>query len=1444
MATGDVRSTFAPLMGGSRYQTKKFDTPYGLRPDVEKKEVITKQESDKLPKIILKDSTGQQLNTFTTLQEAIYRAELNVRKSRIGATALEWRLPHGPLPAKPDFSRVGPSMSTYRQKMNNLKKKNRVVSRSLPEYTRYKEVDVDDVAFVAESLNHLPHVPSLSFLRQEFLASPKRYFPIVHSILLHQKLLSETDRRDPEYTFPGFCFGCRQHMLCPGCDRTSKPHYHLDNLYKTTGGLTQARTLQDELKKHYGDNWRLTLPDLLVRKTSKVPSLTKEEMQLIEEELDRTLKSRSDQGQRTFLPPIATAIGQGQDGGKKKTGTASESVDTEDEGILADKQSFGYNEDDSSHDQDRGHQGSIGQSSDYDIDKDSDTEGRSGSRGRSRRRTYKGSGPRSHTTGSAVDFDDDDDRSGYTSSQRTERKGRLYKAPVAFKIKQRKRRLLKSQSPFTKERNLDVPTGPGFKLKQNAKATTKFVDFERKDSNWKEPSKFEIQKSEKDATKFWSPKTQKKKKQHEKRGRHPSPDSGLDSDKMAASKRGNDTSERLEGIAEDRQKNKSFPDADYYANEDDEILTFMSTIKADTEVTSKSSVVAGDQLTENSDHCNDPEEVSLSSQEAENQNTKLSADNEDLNVASEEEGKQPISISSQDPTLGLSQNISDFIHQNASSNINELEQNISASRLAQPLSPNLLSDVHSEQSNHSDAETTSRLTNDKSVPQESECLVSFNQNTLENVVTESENDFRSLDHDNASDSECTLNGQANYKQNTENISEVSELRDLVENSEFTSSSETNLDSSLDEGRQENTSATVTCDLSHGASRQEVTLDPDLHLHIQSFGESVRDEDQENTMPQTLVPEKPKPQLVSTPSSQRIATERPPPVKKEKVKKTRREVKDHEKKRLVNGDRTESNDFSQVQVDQEQESTLISTTEELPPLTNGHAESPELPPIEIPPLPEYVEEKKEVKVKENNRTLIKPLPKPKEAKLPPPPTLKGPKRTVPKTGPKKKSRVPSAEAPVTQEELNDMTDPLDFLTKYCIIHMDRLPFYERIFSNVVETQAPRYERARPLSPRTGMPLAESELPQWGKHELGMFRDLVVISRGQDPEKIGLSPPEQYLEKICYTLEILTDKRKDICASLGELESIKIKKLAERAKEVIKDIIKPNFTPKAPKKGKKKKKKKGQTEEPEAPPPRLTLNDITDEIIVSRIDEKTMKMLCKEADICQINLEMERCNEKLDHIEERMLHLDGEKNILGMYCMEVYFLEQLNNQKPVEFRRAQSALYNKIHPHPDVEMNVDELEGSLQIINNNLLSTKEFEYLFHVLNLPGRRKLNFKLFSIVAALSEKVTQMDPVVRKLINKMDYHALDHKMNRSKDLFALICDGEPTPRGNATASNLAVELTAGGLTPEHIKVVLSKFNREGSGYIDFMDFVMYIPLFIEIHQRIVQNPLDVKFTL
>lgn len=63
--------------------------------------------------------------------------------------------------------------------------------------------------------------------------------------------------------------------------------------------------------------------------------------------------------------------------------------------------------------------------------------------------------------------------------------------------------------------------------------------------------------------------------------------------------------------------------------------------------------------------------------------------------------------------------------------------------------------------------------------------------------------------------------------------------------------------------------------------------------------------------------------------------------------------------------------------------------------------------------------------------------------------------------------------------------------------DRLPYYERIYKNIVSSQPQRYERQHPLSPTTGMPITEGT--SWGNHELNMFHDLVLISRGQEPKR---------------------------------------------------------------------------------------------------------------------------------------------------------------------------------------------------------------------------------------------------------------------------------------------------------------------------------------------------------
>ncbi len=77
--------------------------------------------------------------------------------------------------------------------------------------------------------------------------------------------------------------------------------------------------------------------------------------------------------------------------------------------------------------------------------------------------------------------------------------------------------------------------------------------------------------------------------------------------------------------------------------------------------------------------------------------------------------------------------------------------------------------------------------------------------------------------------------------------------------------------------------------------------------------------------------------------------------------------------------------------------------------------------------------------------------------------------------------------------------------------------------------------------------------------------------------------------------------------------------------------------------------------------------------------------------------------------------------------------------------------------DYEMNIDELEKALRQINGNLISEKECQYIkfvwknfqwkknlnflvFQILKIPGVKRINLKVFSLIAALSEKVNQIE--------------------------------------------------------------------------------------------------------
>ncbi|ESO86074.1 hypothetical protein LOTGIDRAFT_235648 [Lottia gigantea] len=446
--------------------------------------------------------------------------------------------------------------------------------------------------------------------------------------------------------------------------------------------------------------------------------------------------------------------------------------------------------------------------------------------------------------------------------------------------------------------------------------------------------------------------------------------------------------------------------------------------------------------------------------------------------------------------------------------------------------------------------------------------------------------------------------------------------------------------------------------------------------------------------------------------------------------------------------------------------------------------------------------------------------PPKKRPPPPKSRKLPKIQTPRR--KRKA----AEAPVSQDELREIHDPLDFLAKYCIINPVRLPYYELIFESAVSENKPEYGLSNLMALKGDAESPRQHLQSLSNHEVSMLRDMTLIGHSSPSIQAGNMVEEECLKKLDFTIETLESKRSELENNWGNLEARRLCLIAQIAIEEYPGIDGASYSPR-----KQKKAKRDPVQQFTDP------SEITPDVIIQRLDKKGYQQICKNDSVRQIDLEMERCQQKSLEVASRLAHKNEERSILLSYCEDEYINRQFTETHPADFRRQQSVLYNTLRPTPDYEIKLDNLRESLQQVNNHLLTDRECDFLYHVLDLPGREKINFRLFSVVAALSEKVTQLDPMIRQLMNKHDYKALDIKMEKCRELFSFL--QEDMESGDATSTSLILELTAGGLTHEHIHYVLSKFNREGRGLIDFMDFVTYIPLFVEIHQRIIKDPLN-----
>ncbi|KAF6025232.1 hypothetical protein EB796_016442 [Bugula neritina] len=140
-------------------------------------------------------------------------------------------------------------------------------------------------------------------------------------------------------------------------------------------------------------------------------------------------------------------------------------------------------------------------------------------------------------------------------------------------------------------------------------------------------------------------------------------------------------------------------------------------------------------------------------------------------------------------------------------------------------------------------------------------------------------------------------------------------------------------------------------------------------------------------------------------------------------------------------------------------------------------------------------------------------------------------------------------------------------------------------------------------------------------------------------------------------------------------------------------------------------------------------------------------------------------------------------------------------------------------------------------NHELKTVEQEYVLRISETLGydtAKGCDFRCFSLLAALSQRIASLDEFMRRIYSLLDLRAIDINVHFYKKLWETCCDLDTN---TISKGKLAIELKAGGISPLHEEYVTRVLAEKSD--LDFLDFLTYIPLFIFIHKSVVGNPLD-----
>lgn len=138
------------------------------------------------------------------------------------------------------------------------------------------------------------------------------------------------------------------------------------------------------------------------------------------------------------------------------------------------------------------------------------------------------------------------------------------------------------------------------------------------------------------------------------------------------------------------------------------------------------------------------------------------------------------------------------------------------------------------------------------------------------------------------------------------------------------------------------------------------------------------------------------------------------------------------------------------------------------------------------------------------------------------------------------------------------------------------------------------------------------------------------------------------------------------------------------------------------------------------------------------------------------------------------------------------------------------------------------------------SQEVDYALAVLGIgsePGAEKSleNFEEFASVVLLVEKIRGLDAFLRQTIQALNPRLFQASFAKAKQLY--YCN-DPSCQGSIGLEVIELELRAGNVSSQRRENIMHYLGKQGLDELTFLDYLAYLPLFIHIHENVMDNPL------